>query len=69
MKKFIARIKLTGTVYKTLGFGFSLGQPSKIARNELEDIPFESVSTSVVYSVSTVRSVCVSSFVIGQGLI
>lgn len=39
--------KLTGTVYKTLGFGFPLGQPSKIVRNELEDIPLESVSTSV----------------------
>jgi hypothetical protein len=41
------RSELTGTVYKILGFGFPLGQPSKIARRELEDIPSASVSTSV----------------------
>ena len=34
-------------MYKILGFGFPLGQPSKMARRELEDIPSASVSTSV----------------------
>ena len=40
-------LRLTGTVYKTLGFAFDDGQFSRIERNDCERMPCESVSTSV----------------------
>lgn len=39
-------MKLTGTVYKTLGLGLSGGQFSNMERREAADIPWASVSTS-----------------------
>lgn len=39
-------MKLTGTVYKTLGLGLPRGQFSSMERREAADIPWASVSTS-----------------------
>ena len=39
---------LTGTVYKTLGFGFSAGHCSRIDCKDEDCMPSASVSTSII---------------------